>query len=228
MARKKCHTQRRYSSSQKVPKYQIQNIEFRPTSSHISQNVFKMLGKVSLEEAFELPLQAESSRAQAELYIAPNGLERYLRQIKSITDERLTISDANGIGYTICSLTVPGIQGINDKDKAGKHATEVNHYIADKIKNHRDRLGAFACLSMHDPGQAATELRRCVTELGFHGALLNNFQHAGPDGETYLFYDQPVYDTFWQTCVELDVPNYIHPSAPPGNMKKQLYAGPNI
>ena len=50
---------------------------------------------------------------------------------------------------------------------------------------------------MHDAHQAAGELRRCVTELGLKGAILNDFQTAGPDGETMLLYDQPEYDPFW-------------------------------
>lgn len=147
-----------------------------------------------------------------------------MRQIKSITGERVKISNEHGIGYTIVSLTVPGIQGIADKATAEKHATEVNNYIANEIKDNRDRLGAFAALSMHDPVQAGNELRRCVKELGFHGALLNDFQHAGLGGETYLYYDQPAYDKFWEVCVELDVPIYIHPAAPTGSFYDLQYA----
>ncbi|KAB8235571.1 amidohydrolase family protein [Aspergillus alliaceus] len=184
-----------------------------------------MLGKIALEEAYEIPSKADQIREQAALYIAPTDLDRYLLQIKSITDERLQISNAHGIGYTIISLTVPGIQGITDKSAAEKQAHEVNDYIADMIKPHRDRLGAFAALSMHDSVQAGQELRRCVTELGFHGALLNDIQHAGVDGETYLFYDQPEYDEFWRVAVELDVPVYIHPAAPQGQYYRQQYAG---
>lgn len=157
------------------------------------------------------------------MYIAPNDLDRYLRQIKSITDERIQLSDKHGIGYTIVSLTVPGIQGIVDKGEAEKEASRCNDYIYEKIKDHRDRLGAFAALSMHDPVQAGEELRRCV-KLGFHGALLNDFQHSGPDGETFLFYDQPKYDAFWKIVVELDVPVYIHPAAPVGERFRKLYA----
>ncbi|KAE8355284.1 amidohydrolase 2 [Aspergillus coremiiformis] len=184
-----------------------------------------MLGKIALEEAYELPSKVDQSHDQAARYIAPNDLDRYLRQIKSITDERLAISNAHGIGYTVVSLTVPGIQGISSQPDAEHHATEVNNYIWNQIKSHRDRLGAFAALSMHDPVQAGEELRRCVTELGFHGALLNDIQHAGPDGETYLFYDQPEYDAFWKVAVELDVPVYIHPAAPQGQYYRQQYAG---
>ncbi|PLB55827.1 amidohydrolase 2 [Aspergillus steynii IBT 23096] len=184
-----------------------------------------MLGKISLEEAYEIPSKADQSRDQAALYIAPPDLDRYLRQIKSLTDERLRVSDAHGIGYTIVSLTVPGIQGITDPQTAEHHATEVNNYVAHEIRAHRHKLGAFAALSMHNPQQAAQELRRCVQDLGFHGALLNDVQHAGPDGETYLFYDQPEYDAFWKVAVELDVPVYIHPAAPQGQYYRQQYAG---
>lgn len=182
-----------------------------------------MRGKVSLEEAFEIPVLAESSREQAALYIAPVDLDRYLSQIKDPTGERLQLSNKHGIGYTIYSLTVPGIQGITDPAKAEKHAREVNDWIAVEIASHRDRMGAFACLSMHDPAQAAAELERTVTHYHFHGALLNNFQHAGADGETHLYYDQTAYDVFWAKCAELDVPVYLHPSAPAGRHFRQVY-----
>ncbi|KAM0690802.1 hypothetical protein Q7P36_009571 [Cladosporium allicinum] len=182
-----------------------------------------MLGKVSFEEAFELPEKADVSREQAALYIAPQDLDRYLRQVKSLTGERIEVSDKHGIGYTIVSLTVPGIQGITDKATAEKEARHFNDYVYNRIKEHRNKLGAFAALSMHDPEQAGAELRRAVTELGFHGALLNDVQHAGPDGETYLFYDDPAYDAFWAVAQDLDVPIYLHPAAPVGNRYETFY-----
>ena len=182
-----------------------------------------MLGKVSFEEAFELPEKADVSREQAALYIAPQDLDRYLRQVKSLTGERIEVSDKHGIGYTIVSLTVPGIQGITDKATAEKEARHFNDYVYNRIKEHRNKLGAFAALSMHDPAQAGAELRRVVTQLGFHGALLNDVQHAGPDGETYLFYDDPAYDAFWAVAQDLDVPIYLHPAAPVGNRYETFY-----
>ena len=182
-----------------------------------------MLGKVSFEEAFELPEKADVSCEQAALYIAPQDLDRYLRQVKSLTGERIEVSDKHGIGYTIVSLTVPGIQGITDKATAEKEARHFNDYVYNRIKEHRNKLGAFAALSMHDPAQAGAELRRVVTQLGFHGALLNDVQHAGPDGETYLFYDDPAYDAFWAVAQELDVPIYLHPAAPVGNRYETFY-----
>jgi len=76
-----------------------------------------MLEKVSLEEAYELPDKADLSHDQAALYIAPLDLDRCLRQIKSITEERIKLSDKHGIEYTIMSLTVPGIQDISDQNR---------------------------------------------------------------------------------------------------------------
>lgn len=182
-----------------------------------------MLGKIVLEEAYERPGMQQKSQHEASLYIAPGDRDRYMRQINDIHDERLRLSNEHGIGYTVVSLTVPGIQGITNKAEAEKTATEINNWVAGQIKDHRDRLGAFACLSMHDPVQAGVELRRCVNELGFHGALLCDFQHAGPNGETYLFYDQPQYDAFWKVLIDLDVPLYIHPAAPADVIYEKLY-----
>lgn len=168
-------------------------------------------------------MEAKSTR-EAALYINPTDRQRYMRQISDINSERVKLADDHGIGYTIVSLTVPGIQGIANKTEAERRATEVNNWVAGEIKSHPTKLGAFACLSMHDPVQAGKELTRCVKDLGFHGALVNDFQHAGDDGETYKFYDQPEYDAFWKVVCELDVPVYIHPAAPSGIVYEKLYA----
>lgn len=77
---------------------------------------------------------------------------------------------------------------------------------------------------MHDPQEAANELRRCVTQHGFLGALINDTQRAGVDGEEMIFYDNEQWDIFWQTCTELDVPVYLHPRNPTGRIYEQLWA----
>ena len=80
---------------------------------------------------------------------------------------------------------------------------------------------------MHDPAQAAKELKRAVTELGFLGAILNDFQtvsHPGKD-DTFKMYDQPEYDVFWKQVQDLDCPIYIHPRMPDPTIEKLLYEG---
>ena len=184
-----------------------------------------MLGKVALEEAFNLPRIAEvSASTNSALYVRPDRVKEYDVGIVDIS-ERVKHADDTGVGYTICSHTVPGVQGERDPHNAEKLATEVNDWIADQIKDHRNKLGAFAALSMHNPKQAAQELHRCVKQYGFHGALLNNWQlsSSGTGEDTILFYDQPQYDAFWSVVQELDVPIYIHPSAPQGVLYDMLY-----
>jgi len=64
---------------------------------------------------------------------------------------------------------------------------------------------------MHRPEQAAKELRRAVKELGLVGAILNDWQSTGEDGNGMLLYDGEEYDVFWKEVQELDVPVYFHP-----------------
>ncbi|EKG16224.1 Amidohydrolase 2 [Macrophomina phaseolina MS6] len=73
------------------------------------------------------------------------------------------------------------------------------------------RFGALAAVSMHDPAQAADELRRSVSQLGMFGGLVNDWQSTGADGTGRKYYDAAEYDVFWKTVQELDVPIYFHP-----------------
>jgi 2,3-dihydroxybenzoate decarboxylase len=77
---------------------------------------------------------------------------------------------------------------------------------------------------MHNPEEAAAELRRCVTKYGFKGALVNDTQRAGSDGDDMIFYDNPAWDVFWKTVTELDVPFYLHPRNPTGQIYDKLWA----
>lgn len=89
--------------------------------------------------------------------------------------------DAVGISYMVLSLVSPGIQGISDPVQAEQMAVAANNELAAAIANNTERFGAFAALSMHDATVASQELRRAVTELGFLGALVNDYQQSGAD-----------------------------------------------
>ena len=43
------------------------------------------------------------------------------------------------------------------------------------------------------------------------------------DTVTFLFYDQPEYDVFWQMVIDLDVPVYFHPRTNPDPVGSLLY-----
>ena len=72
------------------------------------------------------------------------------------------------------SLTVPGLQADIDAPAARDDARFANDYLAKVVAGHPDRFRGFAALPMQDPQAAAAELGRCVRELGFCGALVND------------------------------------------------------
>ncbi|RAO67647.1 uncharacterized protein BHQ10_003659 [Talaromyces amestolkiae] len=181
-----------------------------------------MLGKIALEEAFALPRFQERTRWWASLFAV--DAEKHAFEITDLTDQRIKYMDEHGVGYTILSYTAPGVQDIWDAKEAHALAVEINDYIGPFLKQHPDRFGAFATLSMHDPQQAADELRRTVTQYGFKGALVNDTQRSGPDGDDMIFYDGPEWDIFWSTVTELDVPFYLHPRNPTGTIHEKLWA----
>lgn len=125
--------------------------------------------------------------------------------------------DAGGIDVAILSLTTPGLQGIDDPAALPGLAREWNDYLARAIAPHADRLKAFAALPMADPPLAMAELRRCVRDLGFVGAMINGYDNSGGSGPRY--YDAPAFLDFWRAAAELEVPIYIHARcAPPGRV----------
>ena len=96
-----------------------------------------------------------------------------------------------------------------------------NDYLASQVSSNPARFAAFCALSMHDPGQASEELRRCVKEYGMVGAMLNDFQN-GEDGKP-KYYDGPEYELFWKTVQELDTVVYIHPRFPHPTVIENLF-----
>jgi predicted TIM-barrel fold metal-dependent hydrolase len=88
----------------------------------------------------------------------------------------------------------------------------VNDVIARIVKLHPDRFRGMAQLPQSkekDTRHCATELERCVKELGFVGAYLN----PDPAGDKQA---PGVHEEYWnplyEKAVELDVPLMIHPS----------------
>lgn len=180
-----------------------------------------MKGKITIEDHFNLPEYAEKAKWWAGLFAIDAG--KHVREISDVNKLRLDYADKYGVGYHILSYTAPGIQDIADPDEALRQARLVNDYIYQQIKDKPDRFGSFAALPMHDPSTAAAELRRCVEQYGFKGALVNDIQIAS-DGKSLIFYDQPEWDVFWATVVDLNVPFYLHPKQPTGVVYDTLWA----
>ena len=96
------------------------------------------------------------------------------------TDEgRLGAMDEAGIEVAVLSLAAPCIQDEFELSRAIARASEANDALAEIIASHPDRYVGLAALPLQDPVAAADELERCVTELGFRGALANGYSSVG-------------------------------------------------
>ena len=166
-----------------------------------------MRGKIAFEEHFAIAETLDETRS----FAGDSGRwDTFQRQILDLGDERLEHMDRTGIELAILSLNSPGTQRILDAGEAMRVARKANERMAEAVERHPDRYAAFAALPMHDPDAASEELRRCVTDLGFKGCMVNGFQQVDtPDNVKY--YDLPEYRSFWATVSELDVPFYLHP-----------------
>jgi predicted TIM-barrel fold metal-dependent hydrolase len=168
-----------------------------------------MKGKIALEEHFAIPETLQDSAG----FVPGDYWKELSARILDIHDRRLREMDAHGIEMMLLSLNAPAVQAIPDIRKASEMARRANDYLATEVAKRPDRFQGFAALPMQDPEQAARELTRCITELGFKGALVNGFSQAG-DGSEVLYYDLPRFRPFWAEVERLAVPFYLHPRNP--------------
>jgi len=130
---------------------------------------------------------------------------------------RIGAMDEASIDYQVLSLASMGMEAL-DAAKATALACDVNDELAAAVMRHPGRLGGFAALALKDPDAAAKELDRCVTQLGFHGALV--------DGTTEgLFLDDPRFLSIFEAAAHLRVPIYLHPALPPEPVKQAYFSG---
>jgi predicted TIM-barrel fold metal-dependent hydrolase len=167
-----------------------------------------MQGKVTLEDHFAVEETLGDSQPFG-AHVWPELRHRLL----DFQDKRLRLMDASGVEIMVVSLNAPAIQAIPDAREAAEAARRANDVLAAEVARRPDRFVGIAALAMQDPEIATRELERCVTQLGFKGALVNGFsQVATPD--TSVYYDLPQYRPFWSEVERLGVPFYLHPRNP--------------
>src|SRR5262245_53089937 len=130
-----------------------------------------MQGKIALEEHFALEETLQDSARFAPEVDWPELKARLL----DIHEKRLREMDAHGIELMLLSLNAPTVQAIADVGKAVDVARRANDFLAEQVQRRPTRFRGLAALAMQDPEIAIAELRRCVNELGFRGALVNGF-----------------------------------------------------
>jgi predicted TIM-barrel fold metal-dependent hydrolase len=178
-----------------------------------------MNGKIGLEEHFAIPDTLQDSAG----FVPGDYWKELSKRLLDIHDDRLHQMDANGMAMMILSLNAPAVQAIPSRQKANEVAMRANDFLAEQVSKRPDRFQAFAALPMQDPELASRELERCITQLGFKGALVNGFSQVDtPDNVVY--YDAPQFEGFWDTAERLDAPFYLHPRNPLASWA-QIYDG---
>ncbi len=170
---------------------------------------------ITLEEHFVTQSFLKATRNPAKPVPAPMAaLEPKLLDIGS---GRIADMDAAGIDLQVLSLASMGMDAL-DAGHATALVKDVNDELADAVRAHPGRFAGFAALALKDPKQAAAELERCVTKLGFVGALID----GTTDG---LFLDDPRFLPVFEAADHLGIPIYLHPAPPPETVREAYYSG---
>jgi predicted TIM-barrel fold metal-dependent hydrolase len=167
-----------------------------------------MEGKIALEEHF---VTRELESCIAAVGWEPAAWRRVIDRLEDIEGERLEQMDRLGIAIAVLSLGSDGIQGIADAGEAVRVARVANDSLAEIVHRRPERFAGFAAVALQDPPAAAAELERCITELGFKGAMVNGYSETAGG---VLYYDHPSCLPFWEAAAGLGVPVYLHPRNP--------------
>lgn len=133
-------------------------------------------------------------------------------------DARLADMDQHGI--TKQFLSAPVCTGLLPEQEAPAVVRDANDELAQIMKEHPDRFGAFAVLPWSNPTAAAKELERAMTTLSLQGAILT----GRPTGKTE-FLDDPQFTPVLEAAAALNAPIYVHPAAPMTAVQKCYYDG---
>jgi len=150
---------------------------------------------ITLEEHYLSPIVRDANATTQEQYAAfPPHI---LSKLESLGDERIADLDKGNVSLQVVS------HGPGEPTPSVCSAT--NDSLAAAITKNPTRLAGFAVLPVDEPEEAAKELDRCVKQLGFVGALVDNHING-------TFYDGERFLPLFAMAQELDVPIYIHPS----------------
>ncbi len=142
----------------------------------------------------------------AALFVGRDVPPKIRERIFDLNELRIREMDEAGIDVQILSHGAPALQRL-DAATAVPLAVKANDKLKATIAAHPTRFDGFATLPTADPKAAADELERCVTKLGFKGAMIHGLCNG-------VFFDDR---RFWPICAraeKLDVPLYMHPAMP--------------
>jgi predicted TIM-barrel fold metal-dependent hydrolase len=137
-------------------------------------------------------------------------------RLLDLAEERLALMDETGLDVQVLSLTTPALHDFGPESVA--MARRANDALAAAVARCPTRFQALATLPVTMPDEAARELDRCITTLGFKGAML-----CGRVGTHNL--DNPSLSPIFQSAEALRVPILLHPRTPDIAVRKAYYSG---
>lgn len=129
------------------------------------------------------------------------------------------IEDMDRYGISVQILSCPAKSQLIPASEAAPIVAETNDYIAETVKKHPDRYGAFALLPWSSPKDAVVEAER-IKRMGFQGILLAGRASAGN-----AFLDDKSFVPVLEACEALGLPIYVHPGAPLQSVQEPYYGG---
>ncbi len=133
--------------------------------------------------------------------------------------DKRRIEDMDQYGISMQILSCPAKSQLLPEKEALTIVSETNDYIAQVVKLHPDRYGAFALLPWSAPKEAVKEAER-IKSLGFQGILLAGRASAGNE-----FLDDKKFLPVLEACEALNLPIYVHPGAPLKAVQEPYYGG---
>ncbi len=180
---------------------------------------------ITVEEHFINPALQQAIMPEIER-LAPSHLKAFSPEqgfhsnmdfaaITDIGEGRIANMDGAGLDMQVLSCNGPSAELLLS-DEAIPLVRQVNDQLAAAVAVHPDRFAGFAALPMSQPAAAVTELRRCMSELHFKGAVINGTVHE-------RFLDEPDFEPVLAAAAELDAPLYLHPSIINRNVRDAYY-----
>ena len=177
---------------------------------------------IAIEEHFITPLYREKvgTNEFRNFYLKSRGEQLghdIVAQNSDLGAERLAHMDAAGVDVQVLSFGSPGPQAFG-AEVAIPMARDANDRLYQAIQKNPGRFAGFAALPTADPEAAAQELERCVSKLGFKGAMIHGHTRGS-------FLDERKYWTIFERAQALGVPIYLHPTLPHPDAVKAYFEG---
>ncbi|MET0903687.1 MAG: amidohydrolase family protein [Acidimicrobiales bacterium] len=123
-------------------------------------------------------------------------------------DAALAVMERHGVDVSILSVSTPGVF-LGDGVDARSMARDVNDFAAQVVRDHPDRFGFFATLTLPDVDGALAELDRAFDGLGADGVVL-----LANSGGSYL--GDKAFDPVFDELQRRQAVVFVHPSILPG------------